>query len=393
MYAHALQTPAPLRVTVGRAAAQGGPDGSTADRDEAAGIGTEQTLHQPFAVLGRAKQCDLWLPDQTVSLRHLLLHGFRDRVFAMDLFSANGCRHDGDRFRAGWLPAGESIAAGPFEIAAAVTAEGVPESVLSEEPPSPLEFKPRKAESEFYGTLPEVRLEVVKGASSKSGERPKWPINRIITLLGRSDKCRITCGDASVSGVHCAFVLTPAGLWVFDVITRTGIRINGDDARCGLLSEGHELEVGHYVLRAVYDRPPAPPPQPVSSGKAPNVAFATKNHRVFRTEPSAPVLVVKPQGDLQEFRYQEVQLEANAVIAALGSPEYPHVVVDFSEVKLIGSVMLESVAGICRAAKGKAAFCSAGPEMYQALVDTNLQRLWFHYNSREDAVAATMFPT
>ena len=101
--------------------------------------------------------------------------------------------------------------------------------------------------------------------------------------------------------------------------------------------------------------------------------------------------MVKPQGDLQQFRYQEVQLEANAVIAALGRQDFPNAVIDFSEVKLVGSVMLESIAGICRAAKGKAAFCCATPEMYQALVDTNLQTLWYHYNSREDALTAVTY--
>ena len=378
MYAHALQSSLPIGVTV-RA-------GGTLAEAKAERLPETHRITQPFVVFGRARQCDVQLPDRTVSLRHLLVHSFRDRLFAVDLFSANGSRADGKKLASGWI-GGRTVEVGPFEIEATQPAREVP---LSEEPASPLEFKPRKDQSDFYGELPRVRLEVTNVKSK--GDPPSWPINRILTLLGRSDRCRITCGDDSISSVHAALVLTPSGLWVSDLITRTGIRINGEPVRVGLLSEGHELEVGHYKLKAVYEDRPHPLPTATPAGADDNVAFVTKNHRVFRTDPAPPVLVVKPQGDLQQFRYQEVQLEANAIIAALARPGYPHAVIDFSEVKLVGSVMLESIAGICRAAKGKAAFCSATPEMYQALVDTNLQTLWYHYNSRDDAVAAVTYP-
>ena len=407
MYAHALQSVAPLRVRVAggtsRGSTKAGEAAVAADEESSQldSIGeslppeSETLLAQPFAVLGRAHQCDLQLADPTVSLRHLLLHTFRDRVFAVDLFSANGSRRDGHRFRSGWI--GDApVQSGQFSISADARIEGTAPAV--DVPVSPLDFKPREAESEFYGPLPDVRLQIVQH-HGRDVDPAAWPINRVMTLVGRSEKCRITCSHASVSGVHCALVLTPAGLWAIDLVSRTGLKINGEAVRCGLLSEGHELEIGQYRLRAIYDRRPEPATQPVAAApaspadgvQAPSVSFATKNHRVFRTDPQSPTLVVRPQGDLQDFRYQEVQLEANAIIAALKRTEYPHAVIDFSQVRLVGSVMLESIAGICRAAKGRAAFCCAGPEMYQALVDTNLQTLWYHYNSCDDALAAVTY--
>lgn len=377
MFAHALGSTQPLAVAAG-------PRGE--DREPIA------LPRQPFAVVGRAGQCDVALDDQTVSLRHLYLQTIRDRVFAIDLFSANGCKLGGERFASGWLEPNQPLQLGRRELSADATAGG---ALVSPEPPSPLKFKPRRQESEFYGPLPRVELELV----STRRDAATWPINRIVTLLGRSDRCRITCSDESISSVHCMLVLTTAGLWVVDTVTRTGTYVNGEQVRCALLAEGHELRIGKYTLRASYDRSempqrPEPEPAPVA-GLSPGVqtvAFKTKNHKVFKTETAAPVLIVRPQGDFQQFRPQEVQLEGNALIAALGQADFPHAVIDFSDVEVVRSVMLEAIASICRAAKGKAAFCCATPRMYASLEELNLHTLWYHYNSRGDAVAAVTFP-
>ena len=89
MYAHALGSEQPLSVAAG-------PRGADP-------LGNCELPSQPFAIVGRAPQCDITLDDQTISQRHLLLHGFRDRLFAVDLFSANGCKVGKERFRSGWI--------------------------------------------------------------------------------------------------------------------------------------------------------------------------------------------------------------------------------------------------------------------------------------------------
>ena len=296
MFAHALQSQQPLSVLL------------TGDDAPPATLPP-----QPFAVLGRNRGCDITLADRTVSQRHLYLQVFRDRVFACDLFSANGLRLKDaqgkpQRFAAGWLSADDVLRIGSTTLQAWATGDAAtPPAPLpaladgqvrkQDEPPSPLEFKPRKEDDPFFGMLPRAELELSTGGRDAKA----WPINRIVTLLGRSDACRITCSDPSISSVHCALVLTPAGIWAVDLVSRTGLAINGDATRCGLLVAGHELQVGKYKLRASYERsesPPAAPAAPaIARGRGPDVAFATKNHRVFKTETAAPVLLV---GDASE---------------------------------------------------------------------------------------------
>ena len=339
-------------------------------------------LSSPYAVIGRSSDADLMLPDRTVSLRHLYVQPMNGRVFGCDLFSANGTRVRGKAFRSGWLPPDAGVGLGPYEV----RVEG---GSIKGEPPPPDEYKPRGEPHDFYGPLPRISLELM-GHSKKA----VWPLNRALTLLGRDDRCRITCGHESVSAVHCGLLLTRSGLWAVDLISRTGIRVNGEDKRCGLLSDGFELTVGKYRLRThVEDAPPETPPAAGdSASKAPSVDFLTKGHRVFRVETDGDdAVVVCPMGDQQQFAYQDIQMEANTVVHVLSSRGFRHAVVDFSRVKVVNSIIVESVAGFCRAAPGKAVLCGATPEMYSVLEDMKLPSIWPHYLTREDALAAVRF--
>lgn len=339
-------------------------------------------LSRPYAILGRSDDASVVLPDKTVSLRHCLVLQYCGRLFIADLLSANGTRLNGQKLQSGWWPPESVLSIGPYELAHSFEADGEP-------PPSPMDFRPRNDSNPFYGNMPEVSIELL---DRKNAKGQSWPINRVLTFLGRDDRCRITCGDDSVSLVHCAFVMTPAGLWVVDLLSRNGVRINNQRVSCGLLSDGFELAIGRYKMRAHVHKID----RLANSGitdlvKNPNVEFLTKNHKVFTVAVIDEVVVVTPRGDLQDFLYQEFQMESNAVIHAITAGKYRHVVVDFSAVRLVGSIVIEAVAGFCRSAKGKAAFCCASVEMYEALDHTRLPSIWYHYATKEDAIAAVKF--
>ena len=113
--------------------------------------------------------------------------------------------------------------------------------------------------------------------------------------------------------------------------------------------------------------------------------------KVFRLERDGNVLIVIPQGDASGFRYHDVHQESNAVLQILDDPSLLHVVVDFTSELMLGSIIISVIIKVCRKAGskgGKAVFCKAAPDMLEVLETMNLTRLWTHYATRAEAIAA-----
>lgn len=114
-------------------------------------------------------------------------------------------------------------------------------------------------------------------------------------------------------------------------------------------------------------------------------------NKVFRLERDGNVLIVIPQGDANGFRYHDVHQESNTTLQALDDPSLQHVVVDFKAEIILGSIMISVVIKMCRKATGKggkAVFCSASENMLDVLTTMNLTKLWPHYPTRSEAIAA-----
>ncbi|MCA9053576.1 MAG: anti-sigma factor antagonist, partial [Planctomycetaceae bacterium] len=148
--------------------------------------------------------------------------------------------------------------------------------------------------------------------------------------------------------------------------------------------EGSMLQIGPYRLQVRYLSPPAALAPP----RADHAGFLTKLHKIFPVAWDGDTLIVAPQGKSREFRYQDVQLETNAIITILRTHGFRNVLIDFSGVKLSGSLVVDSITQFCRAAAGIAAICSCSPEQHAALRDLNLISLWPCYPTREDGLRA-----
>ena len=105
-------------------------------------------------------------------------------------------------------------------------------------------------------------------------------------------------------------------------------------------------------------------------------------------EEAGDTLVVVPQGDIRDFFYQDIHLESNRVVHILQQYQFHHVVIDYSQVQIVGSIVLDAVAAFCRAARGAAVQCEAGPEMLSILETMNFTSIWPHYPTRNEAVQA-----
>lgn len=333
----------------------------------------------PYAIIGRAPACHVSLPDdEEVSYRHAYLQVIGGRVACIDLLSAGGLVWDGPPSKC-WLSPEHRIRLGQHWIQ--LYDDGW---FFKGDLESPLNFKPRSQTAPEFGMLPEVELCLADGANAGKS----WPINRIVTLLGRDSRCRITCADENISRVHCALLLAPSGLWAVDLVGRGGIRINGEQAACGFLHEEAELQIGKYTLRAHYPQLKHWKAQKAAVADRPSPAFLTRQHAVFPVEEVGDTLIVLPQGDIRQFFYQDIQLESNRIIHLLQTYPFRFVVVDFRDIQDIGAIVTESVAGFCRAAAVGAALCDAPPHFEEALRSKSLFDVWPYYHTRAEALHA-----
>lgn len=336
----------------------------------------------PYAIVGRAAGCQVSLPDRSVAFRHAYLQVIGGRVACLDLFSPRGLEWDGPSSGV-WLSPEHRVRVGDYWIQ--LFDDGW---FFDADLPSPLDFKPRSQTAPEFGTLPEVELSLADGPYAGQ----KWPINRIITLLGRDERCRITCADENISRVHCALLLAPSGLWAVDLVGRTKIRINGEETECGFLHEDAELKIGKYALRAHYPQLKEWKAKQAAVADRPSPEFLTRQHAVFPIEVAGDTLVVRPQGDIRKFFYQDIQMESNRIIHLLQTYPFRNVLIDFRDIQEVGSIVTESIAGFCRTATVGAAMCEAPPHFLETLRSTKLFEVWPYYNTRMEALQALYSP-
>jgi pSer/pThr/pTyr-binding forkhead associated (FHA) protein len=98
------------------------------------------------------------------------------------------------------------------------------------------------------GSYPLVWFDIFEGNLHVA----RWRLNRVLSLVGRSARCRVRLPDLSVSSIHCSVVATPSGVWVTDLLSREGTKLRGESVQLARLEEGDLLEVGTYRLRISY---------------------------------------------------------------------------------------------------------------------------------------------
>src|SRR5262245_32079474 len=255
--------PRPIRLAVR------GPGGGPPD---------EVVIDAPYGVIGRGGGCNLCLTGADIGYRHAYLQVLGGRILCVDLLSRRGLEWDGAT-PGPWLSPEHRLRIGDYTLQ--LYDDGW---AFDSDLPSPLDFRPRSDSRPEYGVLPEVELRI---AGSKSDGK-SWPINRILTLVGRDERCRITCGDEQISKVHCSLLLAPSGLWVIDLLGRGGVRINGRQVEFGFLPHGTEFQIGKYLLQALY--PQLAQQQSANAGPSSRddrhaaAAFLARHHQVFPIE-------------------------------------------------------------------------------------------------------------
>jgi len=199
------------------------------------------TIGHPSVLIGRDVRCDIALRDPIVSYRHTYLQLLDGQLLCFDLASRSGTFCRSDRHRSGPLELGEEIFIGPFSLT--ISTE---ESESGNEAGGPL--VPADGLSGIAGTIPNIPSTVLKFMHGSPNLEP-MTLNRPVTLIGESNRCRVKLTDGSVSQVHCSIVRTQTGVWVVDLLGKGGTLVDGKRVTRTPLHEGDELSVGDIRMQ------------------------------------------------------------------------------------------------------------------------------------------------
>jgi CheY-like chemotaxis protein len=102
--------------------------------------------------------------------------------------------------------------------------------------------------------MPEVQLHSLGVESLGVDEASAWtspePIRHFPCVIGRHPECGCRVADPLVSRRHCVLTVRDGQVWVEDLGSRNGTRLNGEVLQGPLpLDDGDELEVGHLAFQ------------------------------------------------------------------------------------------------------------------------------------------------
>lgn len=78
------------------------------------------------------------------------------------------------------------------------------------------------------------------------GDPRVLPLDRPVTLAGSGPRCRLNLRSSTVSKVHAVFVRDGGIVYVRDVASREGVKVDGELVRECLLSGGEKVEIGRF---------------------------------------------------------------------------------------------------------------------------------------------------
>lgn len=184
--------------------------------------GGEYLVRGPLAFVGRSRRADVPLEAPEVSPQHAFLLAVGGRVFVLDLGSRTGVRGADGPLAAGWLEADEEVRVGPYSLRVQIDAH-------AGESPS---AGPPLAALELLGEPPATRLR---------------PLPEVVTLVGRASACALRGYGPKLAAHHCALVQAAGGLWVTDLRSGRGTRVNGRPVRVARLRDGDLIEAGEWT--------------------------------------------------------------------------------------------------------------------------------------------------
>ncbi len=197
------------------------------------GPGGRRTVEvdKPFARLGSHDSSEVLIPDKRIARRRFYFHATDEGVFCVNLTHS---KKKLDQSR-GWLNPDDTIKMGPYGIS--VRLAGDPEAEPGPKPQPDLEHRDTAAD-------PRPLLAM----SIKGKEVDEREVKRQLTVLGRRIPSTLRITSYSVSSAHCVLYWSSGLLWVVDLFSVNGTRLQGNKIEAAELPPGDILKVGHAEL-------------------------------------------------------------------------------------------------------------------------------------------------
>jgi pSer/pThr/pTyr-binding forkhead associated (FHA) protein len=231
----------------------------------------------PVLLVGRADDCGLRIFEGHISRRHARLSIGTGGVWLRDLDSANGTFVNGERLRGACLLFhGDEVA---FDIARYQLIGDAPDLTpirpVGGEPDqlavaplavAPTADAPREvtATAQIEGTgvaeSGPIADMVVRGPSLLGRSAPVtgrlFPLTFGRHRIGRSADADIVLAEPSVSAQHAEIEVKADGVFLFNLLSTNGTRVNGEPVNMRVLAPGDLVDVGPVRLEFLAPQPP-----------------------------------------------------------------------------------------------------------------------------------------
>lgn len=273
------------------------------------------SLPGPFAVIGRDPRNEVTLIDRQVSRHHAAIQIVAGGAFWLDLGSRTGVTRGGIAEASGWLPLDETVGIGPFRLR-------LKGGVRLASPGEPARLNPLASRVPDDAPVQRVNLEL---PGTAAGDRRRFVPSRLLTLVGRTDDCRLQLADDRISRFHAALVHTVGDVWLVDLLSRDGLRVNGARTRWAHLAHGDRVDFGPFRVTVRFGepegervaRPALMPPPRASLPAVVTRPEAMVPDLVTADDPVAPL--VQQFGQLQQQMFDQFQQAMQAMLTMVGS--------------------------------------------------------------------------
>ena len=207
-------------------------------------------MNRPSLLIGSHPECDLQLDDVAVHPRHRLLQWVNGHLFCCDL-APRTADEQLPKTNGQWVDA-RPITIGPYQLFREADDFSGPPVI------SPLDRSP-----ELSTLQPQLALQFLGVEQSDN----KWPINRLLTMIGRGSQCKLRLNHPSMPHVQACLLRMENSCWLIDVERAGTTGVHGRAIRVAPIGIGDVLQLGPFRVEVV-----ATTFTPINPSPSPSVA-------------------------------------------------------------------------------------------------------------------------